>query len=91
MNVYRLGNIKRIAEFPDKFNQQKLNYAKQIFEEETIAYQCCQCQIKFVVPLFFQSLYNKSKEKVGYSDELLEQIVKLLKAKVYTIPPLKKD
>ena len=90
MNVYKLRNIERSVAFSDKFTQHTFNDAKQMFEEATISYQCYQCQIEWVVLLVFQSLDNKFRWKVGYSDELLEQKVELMKAKVSTLPPLKR-
>ena len=53
MNVYKLRSIKRSVAFSDKFTQNKSNDAKQIFEEATISFQCCQCQIEWVVLLVF--------------------------------------
>ena len=38
MNVHRLRHISRSVAFPDHFSCQNVRFAKQPFEEETIAY-----------------------------------------------------
>ena len=74
MNVHRLRHMSRSVAFPDHFSYQNVSFAKQPFEEETIAYQCQWLANKMNCPAnFFDKLMAEYRNKDGYNDEILEK------------------
>ena len=72
MNVHQLRHMSRSVAFPDHFSCQNVSFAKQPFEEETIAYQCQWLANKMNYPAhFFDELMEEYRNKDGYNDELL--------------------
>ena len=87
VNVHELRRMKRSVAYPDQFTKQNVNDAKQVFEEATIAYQCRWLADKMGFSEdFFDALNKEFRERDGYSDELLERKLKLLKDEITLLP-----
>ena len=53
MNVHQLRHMSRNVAYPDHFSCQNVSFAKQPFEENTIAYQCQWLANKMNCPVIF--------------------------------------